>query len=227
MNEAVLLDIEGTVSPVGAIRDSLFPYARERLAEWVRRPEPEIGRIVDAVRLAMGDVGADSAAVTGRLEQWSDLGIRAEPLRALEGLIWLGGFAAGELSAPFYADVPAVLEEWAGAGVPVYVFCAESELVQQLWFANSQFGDLSGGIGGYFDSASEGEGDEPLSYRLIAKVIGVDPERVRFVSGAVAKLDAAAAAGMRTVGVSRIEDGSPEVGAHPRVARFSAIATRG
>ncbi|WP_069164335.1 acireductone synthase [Nocardia altamirensis] len=227
MSEAVLLDIEGTVSPVAAIRDSLYPYARARLAEWIRRPEPEIGRIVDTLRLAMGDVHADAAAVTGRLEQWADLEIRAEPLRALQGLIWLDGFASGALTAQFYADVPPALANWAQAGVQVYVFSAESELVQQIWFANSQFGDLSGGLSGHFDSTAEGEVDDPLSYRLIAKVIGVSPERIRFVSGAVEKLDAAAAAGLRTVGVSRVEDGSPEVGTHPRVASFSEIPTTG
>ncbi|GAA5073371.1 acireductone synthase [Nocardia iowensis] len=227
MRDAVLLDIEGTVSPVAAIRDSLVPYARPRIAEWVRKSEPEIALIIDAVRLAMGDVAADLDVVTERLHQWSDLGIRAEPLGALQGLIWLDGFASGALSARFYADVPPVLEAWHRSGVPVYVFCAESELVQQLWFAHSEFGDLAHSIGGYFDSASEGADDDPVSYRLIAKVIGVPPERITFASAAIEKLDAAAAAGLRTAGVSRPDDGSPDVGEHPRITRFSEITTTG
>ncbi len=35
---AVITDIEGTTTPIAFVRDTLFPYARARLAEAIARP---------------------------------------------------------------------------------------------------------------------------------------------------------------------------------------------
>lgn len=202
---AVLLDIEGTVSPIAAVRDTLFPYARARIAEWMTRPD---------VRRAVGDVSV------GQLEQWSDTDVKAEPLKTLQGLVWADGFAAGELTATLYDDVPPVLAAWITDGIDVYVFSSGSVLAQRLWFANTQFGDLSGSIRGWFD-LSVGPKREAASYRTIAETIGLPPGDITFYSDVAAELDAAATAGLRTVGVSRERDGAPDVGAHERIEQFT------
>ncbi|MET8872251.1 acireductone synthase [Nocardia sp. NPDC004604] len=221
--DAVLLDIEGTVSPVAAVRNTLFGYARPRLADWLGRPDPRIGRIAEEVRWALHDPHADLDVVAAELARWSDADIKAEPLKALQGLIWQDGFATGVLTATLYDDVPPLLRAWVRRGDRVYIFSSGSELAQRLWFANTQFGDLSALISGHFDLSSAGPKNDARSYWVIAEAIGARPERIGFLSDNVAELDAAAAAGMRAVGVSRMDEGCPDVGRHPRITRFTEI----
>jgi enolase-phosphatase E1 len=47
MNRVVVLDIEGTVSPISAVQQQLFPYAQARLVAWIRRTDPEVVEVVD------------------------------------------------------------------------------------------------------------------------------------------------------------------------------------
>lgn len=207
MSTAVLLDIEGTVSPLAAVRDELFPYARRRFDDWMARPE---------VRREVGDVSV------AQLAQWSDDDVKAGPLKILQGLIWRSGFASGELVATLYDDVPGALRAWRDAGVPVYIYSSGSVLAQQLWFSHTDTGDLSHLISGYYDLAT-GPKRVAQSYRTIAESIGVPTDAITFYSDAVAELDAAAEAGVSTVGVSRPRDGSPDVGSHTRIDRLTEL----
>ena len=50
--DAVVLDIEGTVSPLAAVYDVLFPYARSRIEAWVR--EGRVPAVVAEVRAMLG-----------------------------------------------------------------------------------------------------------------------------------------------------------------------------
>ena len=208
MNTAVLLDIEGTVSPLSAVRDELFPYARRRFDEWMARPE------------VRREVGADVSVA--QLAQWSDEDVKAGPLKVLQGLIWRAGFASGDLVATLYDEVPGALRAWRDAGVPVYIYSSGSVLAQQLWFSHTETGDLSHLISGYYDLAT-GSKREAWSYRVIAESIGVPTDAITFYSDSVAELDAADEAGMSAVGVSRSRDGSPDVGNHTRIDRFTEL----
>jgi enolase-phosphatase E1 len=65
---AILLDIEGTITPIRFVYDVLFPYARTRLAHHVEQhvDSPEYNRLVEALRQEhASDVAAAMAPETG------------------------------------------------------------------------------------------------------------------------------------------------------------------
>jgi enolase-phosphatase E1 len=94
--------------------------------------------------------------------------------------------------------VPPALARWTGAGLQVGIFSSGSVLAQQLLFAHSNAGDLTPFLRWYFDTAV-GPKREAASYRRIAETIGTVPSRILFVSDVSAELDAAEAAGLRTL----------------------------
>ncbi|MFI9741567.1 hypothetical protein [Streptomyces sp. NPDC052494] len=40
----------------------------------------------------------------------------------MQGLIWAGGYASGELHGHVYADVPPALEHWKARGVGRFIY---------------------------------------------------------------------------------------------------------
>ncbi|MCF6469982.1 acireductone synthase [Nonomuraea sp. MG754425] len=220
MIRAVLVDVEGTTSSLSAVRDVLFPYARERLADWAGSARPGVAEIVGRVSELSGRPASEAVAV---LRDWIDRDVKAAPLKELQGLIWAAGFEAGELSAHVYDDVPPALRAWTGAGLRVYVYSSGSVVAQRVWFANTRHGDLSAYLSGHFDIPSAGPKREPCSYRRIAGALGVPPGELVFLSDTLGELDAARAAGLRTVGVSRPQDGSPGTTGHLTVPAFDRL----
>ncbi len=221
MSGAVVLDIEGTVSPLSAVHDVLFPYARDRIEDWVRQDRaPGVAAELRA-RLG-GRAGHDEMVAT--LLGWHDANAKHSPLKTLHGLIWEQGFHAGELTGRVYPDVPPALAAWRERGVPCWIYSSGSVLAQQLWFSRTDYGNLRGYLAGHFDTVTGGPKTDPASYLRIAGAIGEAAADVLFLSDSRAELDAARAAGWRTVGVRRPADGSPEVGAHPAVTGFTELA---
>lgn len=227
MPSAVVLDIEGTTSATAYVHETLFPYARERLPAWVaaHRDEARVRAQLDAVHAALGDPHADEAAVVAQLLAWIAADAKVTPLKTLEGWIWDEGFAAGALTAHFFPDVIPALRQWAAAGHTLWVFSSGSVTAQQAWFGHSTDGDLRPLLSGYFDTANAGPKRERASYEQIAAAIGQPPGEIVFLSDVAAELDAARAAGWRTVGVRR--PGEPAfatgVGNHPAIASFAAL----
>jgi hypothetical protein len=103
--EAVVLDIEGTTTSVAFATDVLYPYARERLPNYIRqhRNEPEVAGIMDEAREA-GSVWNDEAVVV-RMCHWMERDQKVTPLKDVQGLIWEEGYRNGELLTPLYPDV--------------------------------------------------------------------------------------------------------------------------
>lgn len=199
---AVVVDIEGTVGSIRFVKDVLFPFARTRLRGFVlaHRANPEVAAQLDAVRAETGldDVEAQIAT----LERWSDEDRKATPLKALQGLIWAGGYASGELVAHLYPDAIDALARWKRAGLPVYVYSSGSIAAQALYFAHTAAGDLTPGLAGYFDTTT-GPKQDVESYRKIAAAIGRPPADLLFLSDIAAELLAARKAGFQAVQVRR------------------------
>ena len=47
----------------------------------------------------------------------------------VQGHIWAGGFARGELKGELFADVPDALAQWRGAGIKTYIYSSGSRWV--------------------------------------------------------------------------------------------------
>jgi enolase-phosphatase E1 len=219
--DAVVLDIEGTTTAVEFATSVLYPYARERLPDYVRRhrTEPEVAAIMDEAREA-GGVWSDEAVVV-RMCHWMERDQKVTPLKTLQGLIWEEGYRSGELVSHVYPDVAPAMRAWQGRGIRLYIYSSGSVHAQQLIYGHTIAGDLTPLLSGHFDTRI-GHKREVGSYRRIAEAIGAPPRRIMFLSDVREELDAARAAGWQTVWVVR--DAMPGLAAaHRRVTRFDQI----
>lgn len=199
--KAVLTDIEGTTSSVAFVTEVLFPYARAHLTDYVAaHPERTAPILAEIVAREPGDPVAT-------LRRWIDEDRKATPLKALQGMIWADGYAAGAFTGHVYPDAVATLRRWRAAGLRLYVFSSGSIAAQRLLFGHSDAGDLTPLFSGYFDTTT-GPKREATSYVRIAAVIGEEPGEVMFLSDTPEEVAAARAAGMAAVLVGR--DGGGE-----------------
>jgi enolase-phosphatase E1 len=227
----VLLDIEGTTTPVSFVYQVLFPYAEARLGQACARAaaEPPLAAAVE--RLAE-EFRAEPAAAAFDLDfgdgapyaRWLMAQDRKSTgLKALQGLIWEHGYRDGSLRAQVFPDVPPALAAWQNAGLRLRIYSSGSILAQKLLFAHTEYGDLTPRFEGYHDTTT-GPKREADSYRRIAGAYALPPAAVLFLSDVAAELDAAAEAGIRTALVVR-PGNQPvaDAGPHPVVRSFESL----
>ena len=202
---AVVLDIEGTTTPIAFVYEVLFPFARRRLRSYIRDPR-HAGELREALGLLKKEFEADSAgpAHAGRhdleasVERLMDEDRKSPGLKALQGLIWQDGYRTGELKGEVFPDVAPAFRLWRDRGVRVAIYSSGSELAQRLLFGNtSADGDLTPLIARYFDTRV-GAKVEADSYRTIVRELDRPAGDVLFISDVTAELDAARTAGCQT-----------------------------
>lgn len=223
MIKAVVTDIEGTTSSLSFVKDVLFPYARAHLATFVRDHAQDAGVALqlDAVRREADDPSMSQDTVIDQLIAWIDQDRKITPLKALQGMIWENGYRNGDFQGHIYADAEQALHDWQARGLALYVYSSGSVQAQKLLFAHTGSGDLTPLFDGYFDTTVGGKQDTG-SYRAIAATIGVAPAEILFLSDIRAELDAAAAAGCRTVWLVRDDSPDPQAD-HYQVRDFREI----
>jgi enolase-phosphatase E1 len=207
--KCVLLDIEGTTTPIDFVHNRLFPFAKDRIEEFVETHFGELGAEIERLKIEYRkdftdqiygrDFIDDSAeSVAGYLKFLIDVDRKSTPLKAIQGRIWQAGYETGELQSELFEDVPRAFESWKTGGKTIAIFSSGSRLAQKLIFKYSNFGDLGGLISNYFDTTVGGK-KEAESYRKIAARLGFSPSEILFVSDAAAELDAAREAGFETI----------------------------
>jgi enolase-phosphatase E1 len=209
--EAVLLDIEGTTTPVDFVFGVLFPFARDHAEEFLQSYGQEEAVQADLTLLrqeyeadqAQGlDLpdwdGNDPAAAVAYIQYLIGCDRKSTGLKSLQGKLWNQGYADGTLKSQIYPDVYPAFNRWQTAGKHLYIFSSGSIQAQKLLFAHTEQGDLTGWLSGYFDTTT-GPKREPESYTKIAASIGLPAEIILFISDVVAELEAAHQAGMKTL----------------------------
>lgn len=221
---AIVTDIEGTTSSISFVRDVLFPYARKRLPAFVEThgDQPEVQHWLHEAASEAGLVEASRQEIIELLLAWIDADRKSTALKALQGMIWKDGYAAGDYRAHMYPEVAARLRQWRADGLRLYVYSSGSVPAQQLFFRHSVAGDLTPLLAGYFDTET-GPKREAASYQRIAEAIGEQPAHILFLSDVEEELDAARAAGMRTGWLVRPPQRLPVDPRHPAYADFDAI----
>ena len=222
MIRAIVTDIEGTTSSLSFVKDVLFPYSRERMADFVIKhgADPTVRKLLDDVRKTT-DKNLDEGGIIEQLVRWIDEDKKITPLKALQGMIWEDGYQQGHFTGHIYDDAVRHLKEWKERGIRLYVFSSGSVQAQKLLFGHTEYGDLTPLFSGYFDTATSAK-KEPAAYRAIAKAIGLNPGEILYLSDIKAELDAAGQAGMKTVWLVR--DSAVDAGAeHTQASDFSMI----
>ena len=218
----ILLDIEGTTTPVDFVYKTLFPFARRRTRDFLAQnwSAPNLQSILTSFReenlaarqkaLAPPLLAEDDPdAVTAYVHWLMDRDRKSTPLKELQGLIWQAGYASGELSSAVYEDVPRALARWRRQGKAICIYSSGSVLAQKLLFSHTEAGDLSPYIRDYFDTHI-GAKREAESYRRIADALRTPPARLLFLSDITAELAAAGEAGLQTLLCIRPGNAPPE-----------------
>jgi enolase-phosphatase E1 len=211
----VLLDVEGTTTPIDFVFKILFPYALAHAEQFLKRniTIPEVRSDLEGLRqqnledarqglgsppLRNDTPEAEIQSTVAYMEWLTARDRKTPPFKFLQGRIWQEGYRSGQLRAQVFDDVPRSLKRWHEEGKKIAIFSGGSVLAQKLLFANTVAGDLAAYLSGYFDTTTGAKAD-PVSYTKIAEACQLDASEMLFVSDVVAELDAAQSANMRTL----------------------------
>lgn len=235
MIQTILLDIEGTTTPIDFVHKTLFSYAKAKIADYVSHHfaeiQTEMAQLKTEYKKDFSEqiYGRDfredlPETVANYLQFLIDIDRKSTPLKSLQGKIWQEGYESGELESVMYEDVANAFKRWKDSGKTIAIFSSGSVLAQKLIFKYSNGGDLTEYISDYFDT-NVGSKKETESYRRIASAKSFPQvENFLFISDVVAELDAAREAGMQTA--LAVRPGNPAVEdatAHRIIQSFDEI----
>lgn len=235
---AILLDIEGTTTPVDFVTKTLFPYASRKLEDFLREnaADGEVQSLMKELRAQRDtdkrngmkppswrdDSEEEHSRSSVTYGQWLIArDSKCTPLKALQGKIWQQGYARGELKGEVYPDVPPAFERWKRHGKKICIYSSGSVLAQQLLFGSVVTGDLTPYISAFFDTRV-GAKAEAESYWKIARVVSYEPKDFLFLSDATKEIEAAQAAGMQALLCER-EGHSNAAGAAQMIHDFNGV----
>lgn len=209
----ILLDVEGTTTPIDFVYKVLFPYALSHAKDFLGRhaSEPDVRVELEALRQEnledtkrglgpppFAAAGAELASAVSYMEWLTAQDRKSPPFKSLQGRIWQEGYRSGQLRAEIFDDVAGSLKRWHEQGRRIAIFSGGSVLAQKLLFAYTTAGDLTRYISSYFDTTT-GSKTDPASYKKIADECQLNPAEVVFISDVVAELDAGQSANLKTL----------------------------
>ena len=219
---AILLDIEGTTTPIAFVHDVLFGYAREHVRDFLDKnpAADDIALLREEHALDVRE-GRNPPPLTAEYVAWlMALDRKSTGLKSLQGKIWIEGYENGSLKSQVFEDVEPAFQRWRERGLRISIFSSGSVLAQQLLFAYSEVGNLTRFIENYFDTRV-GKKGEAESYRKIAKAMSLKPWQILFISDVVAELQAAKKAGLETI--LSIRPGNEAQPQYPSISSFDEI----
>ncbi|KAM3580642.1 enolase-phosphatase E1 [Umbelopsis sp. WA50703] len=198
----VILDIEGTTTPITFVKDVLFPYVTSGLYKFLTDTwaSAELKQHIDLLRqqaeldaeagmkqavLIPDDTHGNADQVKAAVQQSIEWQMREDrkigALKSFQGFMWKKGYDSGELLGQVYDDVVPALDRWKHNGCKIYIYSSGSVPAQKLLFGHSDKGDLLPYFSGHFDT-SIGSKIESSSYNAIAQDISTQPSEILFVS---------------------------------------------
>ncbi|KAL2100485.1 hypothetical protein ACEWY4_004879 [Coilia grayii] len=220
----ILLDIEGTTTPITFVKDILFPYIRENLEEYLSDhwEEDECKQDVHLLKKqAEEDQRQNRACPVHTVDQtvhtdeekairevvesvlWQMAADRkTTALKQLQGHMWRAAYHSGKIKGEVYQDVVPAIRGWRQWGMKVFIYSSGSVEAQKLLFGYSVEGDLLDLFDGHFDT-NVGAKVESKSYERIAERIGCAPEEIMFLTDVTREAKAAEEAGLSVAVVLR------------------------
>ena len=211
---SILIDIEGTTTPISFVKDVLFPYVRENLPQYLEREffNKECQQVLcDLSNLAFAD--STGTTPTINLDRGKENVIKetldnvfwqmasdkkTTALKQLQGQVWRSGYQNKELLGKVYSDVVPALKLWTSNGINLYIYSSGSVDAQKLIFGYSDQGDLLEYFKGHFDT-NIGSKIEQESYIRIAEEIKTAVDEILFLTDNVKEARAAKSAGIDSV----------------------------
>lgn len=207
----VLLDIEGTTTPIKFVKDVLFPYSVKNFYSYLKK-NWDVESVRNNVKNLMSahDLGVKAGDTTPctdellrgivtHLTECVEKDIKVQYLKNLQGDIWNEGYSSGELKSELYDDVLPFFERCKDENIKIAIYSSGSRTAQNLLFKYSNFGDVRSHISCYFDT-SVGQKQESNSYTEVCRTLGVDSaSEIMFVTDILAEGQAAVSAGMKSV----------------------------
>ena len=225
MIKYILTDIEGTTTDIFFVHKVLFPYAYQKLPDFVRlhAEEPEVAACIRETQQTIKEekqLDANLKQVIEMLLEWISTDRKHPALKKLQGMIWREGYETGAFTGHVYPDVLPQLENWRMHGIRIGIYSSGSVEAQRLLFSYTEYGDLNHLFNHNFDTAI-GHKREVDSYKNIANKLNLRPEQILFLSDVEAELDAAQEAGMQTIQLVR--EGTKAGEHHKTVSDFTEI----
>ncbi|XP_053559331.1 enolase-phosphatase E1 [Bombina bombina] len=219
----ILLDIEGTTTPITFVKDILFPYIKDNVKTYLqehwdkeecqedvsqlrKQAEKDIhlnGNVpIPCLSEDKADLEKMIQAVVDNVHWQMSLDRKTTALKQLQGHMWRLAYVTGEVKGEVYEDIVPAIKTWRAAGMKVYIYSSGSIEAQKLLFGYSMEGNLSELLDGHFDTTI-GHKVESESYRNIAKNIGCCPNNILFLTDITKEAKAAEEAGMHVAVVVR------------------------
>ncbi|MEK7235990.1 MAG: acireductone synthase [Nitrospirota bacterium] len=226
MIRCVLMDIEGTIISVAFVREVLFPYAKRRLAAFLREQheEPAIRQWAEACQdTVMQEHGQRPPyeELSGILGRWIEEDRKHPGLKAIQGMIWHEGYRTGAFAPDLYDDVAPALNRWRRNGLRLALYSSGSEQAQRLLVEHTTDGNLTRLFSNFFDTRIGAKTEMP-SYQRIADRMALRSEDMLFLSDTEQELDAAVAAGLQTAHIVR--PGTRPGTRHPICSTFDDLS---
>ncbi|KAH8548189.1 2,3-diketo-5-methylthio-1-phosphopentane phosphatase [Umbelopsis sp. PMI_123] len=215
----VILDIEGTTTPITFVKDVMFPYVTTGLTKFLienwgsselndqiellrQQAEQDVKAGINQAVLIPQETSTNADQVRAAVERTIEWQMQEDrkigALKSFQGYMWKEGFESGELRGQVYDDVVPAFDRWKEQGCKIYIYSSGSVPAQKLLFGYSEKGDLLHYFSGHFDT-SIGLKVESTSYDAIAKAIQANPSDILFVSDNVKEIIAAEKAGFQVV----------------------------
>src|SRR5919106_2975899 len=130
----VLLDIEGTTTPIAFVHEVLFSYARDHVKEFLQQNSgsEEVRADIDLLRQEHAeDVSQNrnppelnsTVDSTATYVEWLIACDRKSTgLKSLQGKIWRQGYLNGSLTSQVFDDVAPAMKRWHEASLNVSIF---------------------------------------------------------------------------------------------------------
>ncbi|HSD45012.1 MAG TPA: hypothetical protein VLB87_00265, partial [Pyrinomonadaceae bacterium] len=126
---SLLLDIEGTTTPIAFVHDVLFSYAKTHVADYLAKHSnaEDVRKDIQLLReehaadvrdnkqpppLSEPGSPAELESITAYIHWLIGLDRKSTGLKSLQGKIWREGYAEGSLRSQVYADVQPALARW-------------------------------------------------------------------------------------------------------------------
>lgn len=249
----VLLDIEGTTSPVSYVFDVLFPFARRHAGDYLRDHWSE-SSCRHALELMAKDAGFDS------LEKWlagssctgspfADSPFMGSPdtwnfEAAAIVLAEVERLMDGDIKATGLKELQGLIWKIGyGSGQLVSLVFEDVPVCIEAWRDAGLNVSIysSGSVGAQktffahtkcgdltrklvqYFDTTSGGKRDAQSYQTIAAALQIEPSQILFLSDIVAELDAARAAGMKTALVLRDGNAPQKNSGHPEIQSFQEL----